>query len=684
MPYGSGGFFFNNLNLCLMTVYSNNSFDYLFLGMGAANSLLFMKMHDNGLLNDKKIVIIEPHDDHLNGKNFCFWSSEDEVLRLNLVDLVSSKWKNIEVAGLKKQAISPLLYHHIRGADLNSKIKETLVNHDITFFSEIYNGSPKFYSGQYIINLSETNILVNKVFDSRPPVYKLPLKNQSHLWQSFYGWEIAVDNARLDTTAMVMMDFDIPQNGFCQFIYRLPFDENKMLVEVTRFGNQKISKQEAEEILFAYLGKLNFSYRLIEIEQGVIPMSSIAISNPDYGLNWIYTGTRANMVKPTTGYAFHNMAEDADAHMKSMLNQKDYVRSETKFRFKFYDGLLLKILEKTPNHGKAIFQDLFRHVPIKKVLTFLSEKSTLREDVYIFSKLPLAIFLKVALKDVFYRLSTISPVLLAFLVTFMSIVLYTIGLEKVFWVFLGIGFLSVGLSHGAVDHLIDDKNHIRKHFFKFVVSYLFKGALLGLLWMIWPDIALLAFLAFSAWHFGQADFKEWHLRQGLPSFLWGMTVLFTILFFHLTETISVLKHIKGLNMLQFFEDLSQTHTQIIKGFILIGLLIFWAYTTSKELLLTTFYLLLSSMLPLLASFGIYFVLQHSMHGWGHLKKSLNVNSKQLWIKSLPFSFGGALLIIFFMLANQTDYIGVFFIILSCISMPHVFSMNHLYRKFSLK
>jgi hypothetical protein len=96
---------------------------------------------------------------------------------------------------------------------------------------------------------------------------------------------------------------------------------------------------------------------------------------------------------------------------------------------------------------------------------------------------------------------------------------------------------------------------------------------------------------------------------------------------------------------------------------------------------TLLYLILGAFLPLVVSFGIYFVLQHSMHGWNHLRSELNLSSFKLWMKSLPFSIGGAIIFAIFILMERQDYIGLFFIILSCISLPHVLSMHNFYAQF---
>ena len=658
----------------------NKTVDYTFIGMGAANCLLLLKLNETGTLRDKKIAIIEPNKKDENDRTFCFWSTEEEILELHLEDLISSKWQKIKVANQPSQSIAPAYYYHIRGIDLYNKVHSTLHELDVHFFPETFNTIPEKKSGTYALALAGTTLESKFVFDSRPPKYTTPHKNQSHLLQSFYGWEIKTIDHCFDTTAMVMMDFEIPQNNYCQFMYILPFSEDTALFEVTRFGKEKITKEEAEKLLTEYLAQLGISYAIMEDEKGVIPMSSIPIQETNYGENWIVTGANADMIKPTTGYAFHNMVNDAVKIAEAINQQQSYSRKKPISRFKFYDTLLLKILEETPQHGKRIFQDLFHNIPIENVLTFLSEKSSLGKELHIFSKLPILIFLKVAFNNIFNRVSHISPVYLALITTAASLLFLKTGFDVLLWIFLGIGFMSVGLSHGALDYLTEKTIESRKQFLQYVIIYLAKGALLGLLWMAMPDMALFVFIAFSAWHFGQADFREWRLKQGINSFIWGLLVLTIILCFHKQETVAVLNQIKGLQIQNVFERVTEKQLFIGQFSIILISFLFSAFLRSRNILLTLCYLLLSTMLPLLVSFGIYFVTQHSIHGWRHLKADLKTNSFSLWLKGLPLSLGGALIFLIFMLLNNKDYFSIFFIVLSCISMPHIISMHKFYQK----
>lgn len=136
--------------------------------------------------------------------------------------------------------------------------------------------------------------------------------------------------------------------------------------------------------------------------------------------------------------------------------------------------------------------------------------------------------------------------------------------------------------------------------------------------MFFPDDALLIFIAYSAWHFGQADFKEWQLKQGWQSFLWGFVILAFILFFHFEELELILRQIPNLRVGDFLQKISQTQLTLFQILISASGIFLAALNKSKFIILTLTYLLLSSMLPLLVLFGIYFVGQHSIHGWRHL------------------------------------------------------------------
>ncbi|MDA9782990.1 beta-carotene 15,15'-dioxygenase, Brp/Blh family [Vicingaceae bacterium] len=663
---------------------TSSVYDFLFIGLGGANSLLILNLYKNGLLDGKTIAVIEPSRKLTDEKTFCFWSTKEELFTLNLEELVSHSWKQIEITGITTQSIQQLSYHHVKGPDLTNKTKEVLSLRDVTYFQSTLDHTPTIGSNYLEVTTGGSVLQCHKVFDSRPPTFSKLEKNQSSLYQSFYGWKIKTDKQVFDTSSMGLMNFKIPQNDSTQFIYVLTFESDTALVELTRFGKEKLTKEEADTILQDYVQQLGASFEILEVEVGVIPMNSGKIDVADYGDNWINMGARANLLKCSTGYAFHNMAEDAVLQTKALKNNQKPVRETKKSRFSFYDRLLLKILSNTPLQGKIVFETLFEKVPVIMVLKFLREKTTPSEEVFIFSKLPKKLFLTAALKDIYHQINQLPIIVLPLVFTAIAILLSFLQFEFIAWGILAVGFLSVGLAHGALDHLTSQKISSTKQLIYFVLSYLLKGALFGIVWWLSSDVALVLFILYSAWHFGQTDFKEWNLKQGWQSFLWGGSLLTVVLFFHLDELSNILKQIPNLTLVNLIHEIPPNGLLLIQVLAISSGLILALLNKSTNLVLTLIYLLLASQLSLLMAFGIYFVLQHSMNGWKHLSVGLDKDSSVMWKNALPFTIGGAGILVYFLLFTVESYIGIFFIILSCLSLPHVFSMHQFYQLTSSK
>ena len=96
-----------------------------------------------------------------------------------------------------------------------------------------------------------TKWMAKRVYDSRPPEIKEP--TGPLVLQSFTGWRVKTDWPNWDPSQLVLMDFNIPQNGFTQFMYILPIDEHEALVEVTRFGSEVLPDDLAITHLKSYL-----------------------------------------------------------------------------------------------------------------------------------------------------------------------------------------------------------------------------------------------------------------------------------------------------------------------------------------------------------------------------------------------------------------------------------------------
>ena len=217
------------------------------------------------------------------------------------------------------------------------------------------------------------------------------------------------------------------------------------------------------------------------------------------------------MVKPSTGYAVQFMFEHAVSICReNTFSSQGYIRKK---RFLFYDALLIKILQNKPKLGKAIFQQLFARNTTKNILHFLSEKTTKKNEAKIFSTLPYIPFLTEASRFLFAKQPLLKKIALL-LFAFLSYCLFPIHVQYILGLVLGIGFVLIGLPHGALDHKVMDKKIWSPDFLSIYIGIM---GLVALGWIVSPAISLFVFLLFSAWHFGETEFRD----LGIENTIWA-------------------------------------------------------------------------------------------------------------------------------------------------------------------
>ncbi|NDE11803.1 MAG: hypothetical protein EBZ95_14785, partial [Chitinophagia bacterium] len=517
--------------------------DYLFSGAGASATLLLMNMEKQGLLKDKKILIIDPDTKQDNDKTYCFWSEHNEQLTLLCRNLISHQWDEVSVNQKEQESLFPKKYYYISSIDVYKELRRIIDQYN---FQRVHSSVIEVIAVENGVKvITDTNILESSlVFDSRPPKYLPPKNEDTHLLQSFLGYVITTDDPISKINCLDLMDFNVEQLDATQFMYVLPLGEGKILVELTRFGIKAITQNEASPILDLYINNRFGNYQILHTELGCIPMSTADISvEPIPGV--IAIGGRAGAVKPSTGYAFKNMFNHAEKIAESLKRNLQPAIIEDSSRFRFYDRLLLLILTKQPSQGKPIFEALFRKNEIKNVLQFLDEKTTLIQDIRIFLTLPKQPFLK-AVGWVFS--SRIQRIISPFILLLLSLLLLLIykTLPNIYDLIqvtmFTAGMFLVGIPHGAVDHLLETGNFKSRIKPGFVIKYIGLALFNLVIWIFFPTVALLFFIGYSAWHFGQNDWREWQpdTINLIKNFVWGIFIFGVILCGHIAETNDIL------------------------------------------------------------------------------------------------------------------------------------------------
>jgi lycopene beta-cyclase len=496
----------------------------------------------------------------INDKTYCFWAHPNDPIVIDLKPIINRYYNNVVINGGQKQNISDQPYYLIRSIDLYNYLRDKLLIANIPILNYSTN-ELSINNDIYTIKTSHGNLFTYHLFDSAPPQNETPHSNIIHLHQSFYGVKIKCDHALFQENTFEMMNFDVDQNNFTQFIYTLPYSSNEALIELTRFGAEKIDIDYAKAVINEALQNKVGKFEIIDEEIGCIPMTT-HLHQPSIYRGILKTGTNANLIKPSTGYGFKNMFHFAEMVKNEIKNaeRKDLniLSLKVKKRFRFYDTLLLIILLYWPKEGKRIFTKLFLAQNVKTIFLFLDEQTSLMQEVNIFKSLPLAPFLKsllvYAVKHNFMR----------YLITAVTLLLYFIIKQynptiALYYSYLCVtlGLLWVGIPHGALDHLTISNG--KKSLSFFVVKYLITIIVYYFFWQFFPSIALLFFIMYSSFHFGESELQEINITTTtvstyLKALALGASILIFIILTHFHESIEIIINIKGLEFIKLYEE----------------------------------------------------------------------------------------------------------------------------------
>lgn len=677
-------------------------YDAILSGAGGAGLNLLLAMQKTGYLENHKVLIVDPVRNNTNNRTWCFWAKPEERIVEELGSLIPEVWDFSNFDG-HKHALDPYRYYHLRGIDFYNYVYQIIDNHkNVKWVSDSVIGFELLESSVLVNTKFSGNFSGEILFDSRIVRSETDQKLEDYdiVWQSFFGYKVKIAENLFDRDCVRLMDFSIDQNEQCQFVYLLPFSSNEALIELTRFGKDCLCSSEDNHLLESWIRERFGDFEIVEKEEGRIPMT--LAFNPEMEFHKenervIPIGTAGGNVKSTTGYAFQAMFNHSFDIVGSLLQKKSIPTAYHSNRSSFYDSLLLDILEKKPFLGKEIFTRLFKKRPTPDVLTFLREETSLKEEIPILWSLPKKPFIIALFKRLFSFVSIsekgksiFQPEVAALVFTLLFVVLNFLNaslISQLSPLFLLAGMVFPGIPHGALDHKIRLGNNFNlKKLVLFIAVYL--GIMLFVLavWLINAPLALLVFIVYSAWHFGETDFRRYGLKSSFGSFLSGFSLLIFILFSHFNEFVS---YLNAFHVSEFIFSPTTANYIAVSAAIVFALsgIIYLPRKFMPHFFVLAITLALSVQLPLLLAFGIYFIGVHSFSGWNDVKLGLRVNHSTLVKYALPFSLGAFFTMLVFSFVamnfewNLIDLLPALFIALSCLSAPHVFVMSGFYKRF---
>jgi lycopene beta-cyclase len=375
-----------------------NKYDYIIAGAGCAGYSLLYHLLQDPILSKKKILVLDANLNKGNDRTWCFW--EDQAGPFE--SIVCKKWSNIEVLkGSMHRSLptAPFEYKMIQGIDFYQYVSDFAKG-----FDNVEWVASKILS---IDSINASSARVNWEGGCANAGYVFSSINgeriQSKLWQHFKGIVVEFDNPVFDDTVARLMDFNVPQMDATAFMYLLPLTDKKALVEYTLFSPTILASAEYDHVLDAYMEEhyKGVAYQIQHSEMGAIPMTSKKLTSSDGAV--VSIGTMGDAVKASTGYAFQFIQKQTQQIVSQLKLNQALNPAVHHTRHQFYDAVLLYILEHQKMAGDEIFARIFKKNTAATVFKFLSNTSTLLDDIKIMTSLPTQIFLPAAIKVLFRR-----------------------------------------------------------------------------------------------------------------------------------------------------------------------------------------------------------------------------------------------------------------------------------------
>jgi beta-carotene 15,15'-dioxygenase len=254
-------------------------------------------------------------------------------------------------------------------------------------------------------------------------------------------------------------------------------------------------------------------------------------------------------------------------------------------------------------------------------------------------------------------------------------------------VFAVVALVLVGVPHGGNDFYYRPNKSLWGSL-KFLLFYLGCMAIYALVWKWFPMIALVAFLVISVHHFGQSNFlaERWHATESL---LWGLWLLLFPMLKHGREAVGIFAEMMGSTQPlppNWGTFSNQTWAVFVLSFGVLYAFVLWRRKVvhrNQFLLQWALVTLWYWLTPLVLGFVVVFCLWHSAQSMRYQVLYIRHHNPKPVLGILKdFLPLGILAMLAWVVSAQFDvmqHLGLGFVLLSLVTLPHVVVMDGIYR-----
>ena len=349
---------------------------------------------------DRSVLLVDDAEHRPGAVRWGSWTD-----RPGLLDAAVSRWyEQVRVHAAGTDRVVPLgryRYRSVRRGDLYRVVHELLV--DRTGFVTRRGRVEAVVDGP-----DHAEVLVDGhrvetawAFDSVTPP---PAGREPDARLAFTGWEVECARPVFDADTPVLFDFRTAQAAGPAFVYVLPDDRHRALVELTAFVPYRLappSPATRGDALAEYLDTVLHcgEFRVECEESAVLPLN---VRPPQEARRRVRAiGARAGLVKASTGYAYERIQRDSDRIAASMTEwDSPSAATPAHRRHRLLDAVMLEALDHDPGLLEGMFARLFLRNPAERVLRFLDEDSGVGEELRLIAALPPAPYLRAAARRI--------------------------------------------------------------------------------------------------------------------------------------------------------------------------------------------------------------------------------------------------------------------------------------------
>lgn len=342
-----------------------------------------------------KVLVLEQRLQYRNDRTWCFWDTANEACK----SLVTHAWPTFRIKDTQQDHAYDALKHPYLMLASDVFYNQALADIDrcsntqLLLGEEIIGAAVKVNQA-WQVKTASGEYSAKWLVDTRP--HRDTMESDSVLWQSFFGQEIALDEAHFDGDQCVLMDFD---DGFANglaFVYFLPTSSKQALIEYTVFSEYRYNKEALQSMLMQAVEKYTgqIAHRVVREECGVLPMGNkriLAHQDPSY----VFSGLYAGGARPSSGYAFQRIQAWAQACAVSLVEQNRLLPfAKDKWLQRFMDDLFLYVIKSQPKMASTLFKALFKHCPLPALVRFMSDQASLYDAFCVMKSLPTILFIQ--------------------------------------------------------------------------------------------------------------------------------------------------------------------------------------------------------------------------------------------------------------------------------------------------